>query len=190
MDKISHLTITEHLSCELNKRHKFFLKLGSILPDLLVYTYISGHTWAATFDDICQKMVQLECHGKMNCYSFLKLGYIIHYIEDYFTFPHNAWFNGSVADHVKYEKAFAKYLRSQKYFTVSDNAKHIPSAAALQDFLSEMHRQYAKEAAGFANDLSCISEAAASVLHSYIAIFKKNQQIAEGYSSSFGVINF
>lgn len=51
MDKIGHLVVTKSLTGNMHKTHKAALLLGSILPDLFVYTYLEGHTWEATFDN-------------------------------------------------------------------------------------------------------------------------------------------
>ena len=52
MDKIGHLVMTKSLSGNIHRAHKAALLFGSILPDLLVYTYLEGHTWEATFEQI------------------------------------------------------------------------------------------------------------------------------------------
>ena len=56
MDKIGHLVVTKSLTGNMHKTHKAALLLGSILPDLFVYTYLEGHTWEATFDKIINHM--------------------------------------------------------------------------------------------------------------------------------------
>lgn len=60
----------------MHKTHKAALLLGSILPDLFVYTYLEGHTWEATFDKIINHMEVLEEKGRGGCFSYLKLGCI------------------------------------------------------------------------------------------------------------------
>ena len=56
MDKIGHLVMTKSLSGNIHRAHKAALLFGSILPDLLVYTYLEGHTWEATFEQITKQM--------------------------------------------------------------------------------------------------------------------------------------
>ena len=60
MDKIGHLVMTKSLSGNIHRAHKAALLFGSILPDLLVYTYLEGHTWEATFEQITKQMKALE----------------------------------------------------------------------------------------------------------------------------------
>lgn len=68
--------------------------LGSILPDILVHTYIKKHTWKSSFDNTVNRIQKLEEKGKNSRYSFLKLGYVLHYVEDFFTYAHNSIFEG------------------------------------------------------------------------------------------------
>ena len=44
MNKYGHVTVTKRLTPKLKKRHDFALRLGSIMPDILLHTYIKGHT--------------------------------------------------------------------------------------------------------------------------------------------------
>ena len=86
MNKYGHVTVTKRLTPNLKKRHDFALRLGSIMPDILLHTYIKGHTWDSSYDKIARRLHRLERHGRMNCLSFLSLGYALHYIEDYLHF--------------------------------------------------------------------------------------------------------
>ena len=70
MDKIGHLVVTKSLTGNMHKTHKAALLLGSILPDLFVYTYLEGHTWEATFDKIINHMEVLEEKGRGGFFLF------------------------------------------------------------------------------------------------------------------------
>ena len=111
MDKIGHLVMTKSLSGNIHRAHKAALLFGSILPDLLVYTYLEGHTWEATFEQITKQMEALEAKGRGGSFSYLKLGWILHYVEDYFTYPHNTIFEGTIPEHYAYEKKMTKWMR-------------------------------------------------------------------------------
>ena len=111
MDKIGHLVMTKSLSGNIHRAHKASLLFGSILPDLLVYTYLEGHTWEATFEQITKQMKALEAKGRGGSFSYLKLGWILHYVEDYFTYPHNTIFEGTISEHYAYEKKMTKWMR-------------------------------------------------------------------------------
>ena len=114
MNKYGHVTVTKRLTPKLKKRHDFALRLGSIMPDILLHTYIKGHTWDSSYNKVSRRLQRLERHGRMNCFSFLSLGYALHYIEDYFTFPHNSWYPEPMSEHVLYEIKFMNYIRENK----------------------------------------------------------------------------
>ena len=40
MNKCGHVTVTKRLTPKLKKRHDFALRLGSIMPDILLHIYI------------------------------------------------------------------------------------------------------------------------------------------------------
>ena len=40
MNKYGHVTVTKRLTPKLKKRHDLALRLGSIMPDILLHTYI------------------------------------------------------------------------------------------------------------------------------------------------------
>ena len=42
MNKYGHVTVTKRLTPKLKKRHDLALRLGSIMPDILLHTYIKG----------------------------------------------------------------------------------------------------------------------------------------------------
>lgn len=100
MDKIGHLVMTKSLSGNIHRAHKAALLFGSILPDLLVYTYLEGHTWEATFEQITKQMEALEAKGRGGSFSYLKLGWILHYVEDYFTLPLIRFLRESMPEHL------------------------------------------------------------------------------------------
>lgn len=54
MNKYGHVTVTKRLTPNLKKRHDFALRLGSIMPDILLHTYIKGHTWDSSYDKIAR----------------------------------------------------------------------------------------------------------------------------------------
>ena len=59
MNNLGHLTATGLLAQELPRRYRFFLKLGSLLPDLLVFTYVGGHNWDSTRDKTARALWEM-----------------------------------------------------------------------------------------------------------------------------------
>lgn len=89
-----------------------FFIWGSIEPDYNVFTYLRGsirkqvlrgHNYDNVIDSINSLITRLQ-DGMKNKYSyFYLLGKLIHYVADAFTFPHNKEFEGSLAEHCRYE---------------------------------------------------------------------------------------
>lgn len=179
MNKSGHLIITGSLFQNLDRRYKFWFLVGSILPDIFVHTYMTGHTWVTSFSMVTEKMKWLEWKGRMNSFLFLALGYILHYIEDYFTFPHTEWYTGNLADHVRYEKKFTEYISVHKdLMDFEDYDDNIPMDTLIF-FLKNIHQKYKEEVPGFVNDFKYISWAARKIACSYVQIFEKNQKSTE-----------
>ena len=143
MDKIGHLVVTKSLTGNMHKTHKAALLLGSILPDLFVYTYLEGHTWEATFDKIINHMEVLEEKGRGGCFSYLKLGWVLHYVEDYFTYPHNTIFEGTIPEHYAYEKKMTRWMRDGALEQMSmPICKKLDSSSQLKNRIQELHDNY------------------------------------------------
>ena len=174
MNKLGHLTATGLLARDLPRRHRFCLKLGSLLPDLLVFTYVGGHTWDSTRDKTARRMLRLEETGRESCLSYLRLGYILHYVEDYFTYPHNSWYPGTLAEHGIYELSLTAYARRQGAAD-ADDIQPLRSAQALMDRLAEAHGEYAQQTPGVENDFAYLMSAAGQVSDYYVQVFRRHE---------------
>ena len=152
MNKYGHVTVTKRLTPNLKKRHDFALRLA-------------------------RRLHRLERHGRMNCLSFLSLGYALHYIEDYFTFPHNSWYPEPMSEHVLYEIKFMNYIREAKNDIdkplISNNGRGV-SADRMLDYLITNHKQYAANEQGFDNDYSFISSVGYAFVDNYVKLFMIN----------------
>lgn len=174
MNKYGHVTVTKRLTPKLKKRHDLALRLGSIMPDILLHTYIKGHTWDSSYDKIARRLRRLEKHGRMSCLSFLSLGYALHYIEDYFTFPHNSWYPEPMSEHVIYEIKFMNYIRDTRHNIVRpliSNSERGVSTDRMLDYLITSHKLYAANEQGFDNDYSYITSVGYAFIANYIKLF-------------------
>jgi hypothetical protein len=151
MRKISHWKLAKHLAEKHGKcTFRFTFKLGSVLPDILVHTYWKGHTFDATIDAFCRKLARLEEKGRYSMVTGLRLGYAIHFLEDYFTLPHNTNFLGNLREHCAYEKCQqVEFLRRLK---VVHQERHervrsclYEGKQELSEALKRMHEDYLKE---------------------------------------------
>ena len=175
MNKVGHINVTKRLSVGLEGASRFCLLLGSILPDIFVHTYITGHKWDSTFEKNCERLMKMEQSSGMSFYSYLKLGYVIHYIEDYFTFPHNTIYKDDMKAHVKYEIDFYDYLKNVEDESVESDGKHM-SVEQLCYWIKELHDEYMAEAEhGFETDYKYITKAAQKTAECMLAAFARNE---------------
>lgn len=178
MDKIGHLVMTKSLAGNVHRVHKGALLLGSILPDLLVYTYLTGHTWEATLDQITNRMELLEEKGRGGCFSYLKLGWILHYVEDYFTYPHNTIFEGTISEHYAYEKKMTKWMREGALEQMAvPVCKKLNSASEVEDRLQELHEKYLSEEMCYENDTAYMRQMVSEILNCYAELFVRKSEL-------------
>lgn len=179
MDKIGHLVMTKSLAGNIHRAHKTALLFGSILPDLLVYTYINGHTWEATFEQIIKQMETLEEKGRGGIFSYLKLGWILHYVEDYFTYPHNTIFEGTIPEHYAYEKKMTKWMREGALEQMSiPMCRELDSAAEVEERLQELHDRYLLQKMCYKTDTTYMRQIVSEILNCYAEIFVRKREFA------------
>ncbi len=114
--------------------------IGSVLPDWNPVTYIRGmrgghglhgHDAEITESRICRLLSDLQNPLAFGFLDGLRLGTALHYLADSFTYPHHAYYTGSLADHVAYEaslhRTFAEYLKKDgvlSFATTADFPAH------------------------------------------------------------------
>ena len=106
MRKINHINLGSFLSNSIddyNLKRKSFV-VGNVLPDCIPSFIYVRHNLESTFEKV-KKILKQLMNIPMNTYKFwIKLGCIIHYIADYFTYPHTKLFHDGFFKHNKYEK--------------------------------------------------------------------------------------
>lgn len=207
MNKTGHLLLTKEMIPQELKGYTFWIQLGSILPDLLFHTYIMGHTWNATFGKTLKKMDYLNEWGSLNSISCLYLGCIVHYVEDYFTYPHNDSFHGSLTAHMKYEHKQMKYLKRKNHTSwgIEDN---ILDLHHMECYLIKLHNAYCEENSNMELDVMESDnieidhmetdrlygkEAAQNVLFCFAEILKKKKeyyQLIQQEALQTGMMNY
>lgn len=95
------------------KKHKRAFVFGSIEPDYNIFTYMRGlffnkafrgHNAENSEKHIKKSLKRLNSKGIHSTFDFFRLGALMHYITDSFTFPHNAAFQGNLREHATYER--------------------------------------------------------------------------------------
>lgn len=159
MKKKSHLSLSRYLiesvqSNELVKHRKAFL-IGSILPDCIPSFITRRHTVEETFDIFKEELTKIIedydwSQGITSEFS-RRLGIITHYLADYFTFPHNKTYTGTMREHINYEIKLMKYLKGFLHSKeVEKVRKHAISdiyydtVDSICEFIKEVHDEYLK----------------------------------------------
>lgn len=121
MRKKSHILLADYVINKVDNNnlitHTAIFKFGSLLPDLVPSFITKRHEISVTFEIVRRKIenvINALLNGSLSVKCSKDLGVITHYLSDYFTFPHNTIYDGSMKDHVLYERdlkfQFSDYL--------------------------------------------------------------------------------
>ncbi|MGN1318529.1 MAG: zinc dependent phospholipase C family protein, partial [Lachnospirales bacterium] len=116
---------TDYMICK-----KAFV-FGNILPDINFFTYfrgclkkgeIKGHNFE-NIENVIKKLIKKieNKNKKYTVLDFLRLGKLMHYMADAFTYPHNTEFKGDLTAHVDYEEKLHK-----EFMKYADNIPSLP----------------------------------------------------------------
>lgn len=181
MNKITHVYVTRAHTEGMHGVKSFCFKLGCIMPDLLLYTYAKGHTYESRFDEVCDRIRKLSYTGELNAISCLKLGYILHYVEDFFTYPHNNTFQGTLSDHVAYEAQFSIWMKdSENQYDPAINedismAAKYSSCPDILILINKLHNEYLEKKPCFTNDSRYMHRAASMLTSYFMPVFARNR---------------
>lgn len=158
MRKKSHISLAKYIVDSLDEqelmKHKKAFYLGSILPDCKLSFLTEKHEMERTFPKLQHdlgELVKRMDNSQINMRVFYRhLGEVIHYIADYFTFPHNAHYTGNLKEHCIYEKhlkyELKEYLDSgeAKRDCGSDGTpvQSLGSTDEICDFIRKAHDTY------------------------------------------------
>ncbi len=152
--KKSHISLAKYIVEDMHvpelEAHRKAFYLGSILPDCKPSFLTKRHEFGATFDlvtDEIRRLSEREGVEKSNLRAYMRhLGEVIHYLADYFTFPHNSTYDGNLKDHCFYEKELKfqlrDYVRSGEAFRDRIEAWRFTTPEAIVNFIRNAHREY------------------------------------------------
>lgn len=154
MRKLSHISVAKFIldtnGMEKLYSHRKSFYMGSVLPDCVPSFLVRKHCIESTFDllkkEIRKVTEEYDVSKGINTSYCRHLGVIIHYIADYFTFPHNRAYWGSLREHFVYEKKlkmeFLEYVKSD---AAKRNRKKVPvhkTVNEIMDYIKEKHDEY------------------------------------------------
>lgn len=171
MRKKSHISLArymvENLGDEGLKNHKFSFYLGSILPDIKPSFIYKRHEISGTFPSVRRHIKRLsegqKIVEKKGRKYYMDLGQVSHYLADYFTFPHNEVYTGSLKEHCSYEEKLKRDLR--RYIKSGEAAAqqkpesaaaYFSDAEAICNFIQNAHEEYLERKHDVADDIEHI----------------------------------
>lgn len=178
MRKKSHISVARYIVSDLGNmeiglvEHKKAFYLGNILPDCKPSFFTTKHEIEGTFDKFCEDLHTLfEKYDLLdfNARAFYRdLGQLIHYLADYFTFPHNKIYDGSLKDHCAYEKQLKltmnEYLASGEVQLNVAAGMRVRSLEELTEYVLNVHKEYLEDTHTVEEDCRYI----VSICHSFV----------------------
>lgn len=152
--KKSHILLARYLADQMPaneslQSHRKAFCLGNILPDIQPSFVTKRHEYFGTFDEVQGKISRLVENGLVEYNDrvfWRRAGEIMHYIADYFTFPHNKTFDGSLRQHNTYEKHLKNELKvfveSGRADIYAEKNLRFDTLNQLLDYIRERHNVY------------------------------------------------
>lgn len=188
MRKKSHISLAKFILNsngmeELNSHKKAFY-VGSILPDCVPSFLTRKHNIEGTFylleEEIRKITENYDLSKGINRYYCRHLGVITHYVADYFTFPHNSSFLGSLSEHCIYEKhlknAFKNYVNSEEAKRSRKTEPLFKSVNEITAFIKRMHDEYLRAIKEIKVDCHYIVELCFNVVDAILQYIEYNRK--------------
>ncbi|MGI5970363.1 MAG: zinc dependent phospholipase C family protein [Oscillospiraceae bacterium] len=156
-------------------KHEKAFKMGCVGPDYNYLTYIKcsrklqlfrGHNSINTKSFIRRTIGRLQKSRRWGMLHYYRLGKLIHYVSDSFTYAHNERFGNKISEHRQYELKlqafFSDYILKQQSMLLRLGEQN------LEETISLIHKQYLKTKAGILTDARYIFVAAGLVFNQLI----------------------
>lgn len=191
MRKKSHILLAQYLadqmgSVESLQMHRKAFCLGSILPDIKPSFLTTRHEFYETFEMVQTRIDDLMQNG-LDAYKervfWRKFGEVVHYIADYFTFPHNITYSGTLLEHNHYEKELKNelkaYIKGGKVYQLEEAAIHFSDLKELADYVSLRHENYLKKERNIMDDIRYILSVCFQVMQGLLQLCIQQKGSAE-----------
>ena len=169
MRKKSHILLAHYLADQMKtakelQAHRKAFFLGNILPDIRPSFLTTKHEFDETFEVVGQKIrdltVNCDLYQRNERVYWRRLGEVIHYIADYFTFPHNRLYKGTLLEHGKYEKELKNYLKAylsngQAWIYAKEDVP-FQNLFELLEYIKKNHEVYLKREPNIKEDIAFI----------------------------------
>lgn len=140
------------------RRYAWAFLIGCVEPDKNPTTYLKGsircqwlrgHNWGNSLRYMRRISVNLEQKERLRLWDFYRLGKLIHYTTDAFTYAHNDCFQENLKQHCRYEillhQYFVRYLASAP-------ASPCMQYDSVMEMIQAYHMDYRRKPAGVHTD--------------------------------------
>ena len=177
MKKRGHLLVTSHVNEQYGWR-RFLVMAGCILPDFWIPSLIRGHRREVAWERIKERIYRLENIGTGNAIDCLRLGVILHYLEDFFTYAHNSSYSGKLSGHIRYEReqyrAFKQHLSVEKRVIAQVGNPPKDYVDSLTEWLEKMFKEYDEMFPGLETDYLFMKRAVYMIMWHFERAFAIN----------------
>ena len=194
MRKKSHILLGRYLADQMSEvyslqQHRKAFCLGNIMPDLRPSFLTTRHEFFGTFSQLQEKMRELiernpeEDNARV---YWRRFGEVMHYMADYFTFPHNRTYKGllgavrnaDTAGQVDVGDMHAGGLLDAD--SQLEEAKHFDSFEELVGYIRERHACYLESPRCIADDIRFILRVCYQVIQGIFQLCLRRQFHMEG----------
>lgn len=162
MNKKSHILLSDYLSQDIaSPFSRKLISFGSILPDLMVYTFIRKHSFL-TRRTMLYHLINCVKKSRFSPLFFVRLGCILHYTADFFTAPHNTKKRVPLNKHLAYEEFLYHKLKS----FLSENTLSNEKIDDVFKYICALHAEYKKQPFSAENDCHYIFNACSVIYFS------------------------
>ena len=175
--KKSHILLARYLADQMPaneslQSHRKAFCLGNILPDIQPSFVTKRHEYFGTFDEV------QSGDGYNDRVFWRRAGEVMHYIADYFTFPHNKTFDGTLYQHNTYEKHLKNELKAfvleGKADVYAEKEIHFETLNQLLQYIKEHHRRYLNCKRNIDDDIHYILTVCYQVFQGLFQLCRKN----------------
>lgn len=190
MRKKSHICLGSYLvetayASELKNHRKAFL-LGSILPDCRPSFVTKKHEYNGTYEEVRESIRRLtvDCNLLLRNHRVYcrRMGEVIHYVADYFTYPHNSCYPGTLKDHCRYENELKHYLRAYIQSGQAEKDQHVfyqfYSVEELFAYIEACHEEYMKDVHSVEQDALYITRVCSQVVSGIYQLLHQKEEAA------------
>jgi len=186
MKSTSHFAVAHLIYAALQKRGIYLNRTafvyGNIAPDQTPAMWVAPH-----FGKVCSRAtseiltelstIPITSTGRVGAEYSKQLGYMCHFLCDYFCFAHNLDFSGGIKQHAAYENELDAFLRLNCLNLLdvdgNESVQSFTSSKYLIARTEEAKKEYLEIGHSLKNDLTYSYDACVSSIVNIVAISKK-----------------